>query len=106
MRAAKSVYDPDTNSELCPKHLRALLWYQGESDAAHKDTASTYKTRFLQFLDGLLCRRVGGAENLPVVQVAITAKRSDLPYLSTVREQQLSIGEDVQVPGIVGLMWL
>lgn len=66
--------------------IRALLWYQGESDT-NTPTTSTYAARFVQMVKDI--RADLQLPTLPVIQVAIN-KRLEEPDVD-VRQQQLGV---------------
>ncbi|KAL2650579.1 hypothetical protein R1flu_018707 [Riccia fluitans] len=71
--------------------LKALLWYQGESDAVTKELAEAYQTRLERFFTDV--RYDLKAENLPILQVKITGT---WPFCEEIRAAQSSI----RVPGV------
>eukprot|EP00899_Mesostigma_viride_P012983 jgi/Mesvir1/21686/Mv04106-RA.1 len=78
--------------------LKALLWYQGESDADTEEHAGRYCERFERFLADV--RADLGRPELPCVMVVITT--ADLPttsFLSLVRRQQYEAA--ARVPRVV-----
>ncbi|KAL3690387.1 hypothetical protein R1sor_016696 [Riccia sorocarpa] len=89
------LYDQMINrTEAALQHggtLKALLWYQGESDAVTKELADAYQTRLEKFFTDVRCDLK--AENLPILQVKITGSWS---FLEEVRNAQSS----VRVPGV------
>ncbi|XAR61927.1 hypothetical protein NMG60_11016481 [Bertholletia excelsa] len=66
--------------------IRAVLWYQGESDAENWEDADHYKGRLEKFFTDLRCDL--GSPLLPIIQVALA---SGGPYTEKVREAQLEI---------------
>ncbi|KAM3323393.1 putative carbohydrate esterase [Capsicum chacoense] len=64
--------------------IRAMLWYQGESDTVRPSDANTYKGKMQQFFTDL--RSDIGMPELLIIQVALA---SGLNYTETVREAQL-----------------
>ncbi|KAL2537945.1 hypothetical protein Fot_19336 [Forsythia ovata] len=65
--------------------IRALLWYQGESDTViHKD-AELYKRRLMKFFDDVRSDLMSPI--LPVIQVALASGKG--PYKEIVRKAQL-----------------
>uniref|UniRef100_A0A7S1T517 Sialate O-acetylesterase domain-containing protein n=1 Tax=Tetraselmis chuii TaxID=63592 RepID=A0A7S1T517_9CHLO len=72
------------NSRLC-----GLLWFQGESDADTIERATTYGKKSERLLSSF--RTAFNAPNLPIVQVAVTSTREEVPYVDHVRKGQLSI---------------
>lgn len=79
--------------------LRALLWYQGETDAAHEAAARAYGANAAAMTRAV--RAALHAPRLLVLQVVVTASRP-LPWLQEVRSQQLCGGEDIDVQGAGG----
>ncbi|GLJ43371.1 hypothetical protein SUGI_0900960 [Cryptomeria japonica] len=70
--------------------LRAILWYQGESDATHEKSAECYKENLEKFIHDV--RSDLQQPNLLFLQVAISM--GDLPYsenVQKIREAQLGI---------------
>lgn len=68
--------------------LKGILWHQGEGDATNKETAESYKERFLSFIQALL--QDLGCEGLPVVLGALgeyLEKYHICAYFRTVNEQ-------------------
>ncbi|XP_057794423.1 probable carbohydrate esterase At4g34215 [Salvia miltiorrhiza] len=61
--------------------LRGLMWYQGEADSGKMEDATSYKTRFEQFVADV--RAELQMPTLPVVQVAINVQLPD--YVNTVK---------------------
>ncbi|KAL8528860.1 hypothetical protein ACS0TY_006358 [Phlomoides rotata] len=68
--------------------LRALLWYQGESDTESYDDATMYKSRLVQFINDV--RSDLKSPSLPVVEVALASGSSN--YIGIVRNAQLETG--------------
>ncbi|KAI3980552.1 hypothetical protein MKX01_025117 [Papaver californicum] len=71
----------------CGGEIKAILWYQGESDTSTQHDADTYKAnmeRFIQNVRSDLC-----SPTLPIIQVAIIS--GDKMWLEKVRESQLGI---------------
>lgn len=66
--------------------IRAMLWYQGESDTVIQADAESYKGRVEKFIMDL---REDLVSLLPVIQVALASGSG--PYIETVREAQLGI---------------
>ncbi|KAJ7570707.1 hypothetical protein O6H91_01G132600 [Diphasiastrum complanatum] len=70
--------------------LRALLWYQGESDTLSEDLARDFRRRLEIFIANVRCDLQ--SENLPFIQVGITADNHPHPHFVTqIREAQLEI---------------
>ncbi|KAL0438891.1 UNVERIFIED_CONTAM: putative carbohydrate esterase [Sesamum latifolium] len=67
--------------------IRAILWYQGESDTQRQEDAKLYKTRLAKFFTDI--RSDLKLPELPVVQVALAAAEG--PYMDDVRQAQLGI---------------
>ncbi|CAN4110855.1 unnamed protein product [Withania somnifera] len=67
--------------------IRALLWYQGESDAKTLEDAKMYKVRLVRFFKHV--RRDLELPNLPVIQVGIATALG--PYMDLVRKAQREI---------------
>ncbi|GAV70474.1 DUF303 domain-containing protein [Cephalotus follicularis] len=67
--------------------IRALLWYQGESDTVNKEDAELYKGRLEKFFMDLR----GDLQDplLPIIQVTLASGQG--PYINIVREAQLGI---------------
>ncbi|XVE93429.1 hypothetical protein REPUB_Repub01dG0191700 [Reevesia pubescens] len=67
--------------------IKALLWYQGESDASSHHDAEAYKGNMEKLIHNV--REDLGLPSLPVIQVAIAS--GDERYMEKVREAQLGI---------------
>lgn len=67
--------------------IRALLWYQGESDTLHQHDAEAYQGNMERFIDNV--RQDLGLPSLPIIQVAIVS--GDKRYVEKVREAQFRI---------------
>ncbi|XP_047975874.1 probable carbohydrate esterase At4g34215 [Salvia hispanica] len=67
--------------------LRALLWYQGESDTSVLQDTETYKVKFEKFIADV--RADLQAPTLPVVQVIVTSGDGD--FVKEMREIQKTI---------------
>ncbi|KAL2520898.1 hypothetical protein Fot_24821 [Forsythia ovata] len=67
--------------------IRALLWYQGESDTKKEEDAELYKDRLEKFFISL--RTDLSLPMLPIIQVALAS--SSGTYFNIVREAQLAI---------------
>ncbi|KAF8024567.1 hypothetical protein BT93_F1670 [Corymbia citriodora subsp. variegata] len=67
--------------------IRALLWYQGESDAVEKSDAVQYKGRLEKFFSDV--RTDLQWPELPIFQVAIASGQG--PFTDTVRKVQLGL---------------
>lgn len=65
--------------------IRAVLWYQGESDTSHHEDAKLYKKRLETFFVDL--RSDLQSPMLPIIQVALASGSG--PYVETVRKAQL-----------------
>ncbi|XP_010107887.2 probable carbohydrate esterase At4g34215 [Morus notabilis] len=88
VRRAKASVAVDGGAE-----IRALLWYQGESDTSTEDDAAAYKRNMERLIHNVredLC-----LPDLPIIQVALAS--GDEKYLEKVREAQLSIN----IPNVV-----
>ncbi|CAH9111086.1 unnamed protein product [Cuscuta epithymum] len=72
--------------------IRALLWYQGESDTVDLEDADKYGDRLRKFFMNV--RNDMGLPTLPIIQVALATKQG--PYMDIVREAQLKVG----LPGV------
>ncbi|PHT32458.1 putative carbohydrate esterase [Capsicum baccatum] len=72
--------------------LRALLWYQGESDTLNLEDAELYKSRLQKFFTDV--RYDLDTPSLPIIQVALTTTLG--PYEEEIREAQLGI----QLPNV------
>ncbi|CAK9154813.1 unnamed protein product [Ilex paraguariensis] len=71
----------------CGGTIRALLWYQGESDTVTLEGAKLYKRRLEKFITDL--RHDLQSPTLPVIQVALASGEGS--YIEEVREAQLGI---------------
>ncbi|XP_009613538.1 probable carbohydrate esterase At4g34215 [Nicotiana tomentosiformis] len=71
----------------CGETLRALLWYQGESDTRNLDDAELYKSRLQKFFTDV--RDDLHAPSLLIIQVALATTLG--PYKEIIREAQLGI---------------
>ncbi|KAL3514442.1 hypothetical protein ACH5RR_027159 [Cinchona calisaya] len=81
--------------------IRALLWYQGESDTKSYDDAKCYKSNLERFFTNV--RADLGSPILPVFQVALASGEG--PYIEIVREAQLGIElPDVRCVDAKGLL--
>ncbi|KAL2232622.1 probable carbohydrate esterase At4g34215 [Sesamum indicum] len=67
--------------------IRAILWYQGESDTRSEEDAKLYKTRLAKFFTDI--RFDLKLPELPVVQVALASGEG--PYIDDIRKAQLGI---------------
>lgn len=67
--------------------IRALLWYQGESDTNNPEDASLYKTRLERFFTDL--RADLKLPALPIIQVALASGQG--PYIDAVRQAQFGV---------------
>ncbi|KAJ1431062.1 Sialate O-acetylesterase domain [Sesbania bispinosa] len=67
--------------------IRALLWYQGESDTENLNDAQSYQTRVHKFF--LDVRDDMQSPLLPIIQVALASGSG--PYIEIVRQAQLGI---------------
>ncbi|KAL3505122.1 hypothetical protein ACH5RR_034963 [Cinchona calisaya] len=67
--------------------IRALLWYQGESDTIDYQHAKLYKMRLERFFTNL--RADLQLPALPIIQVALASGQG--PYIDVVRKAQLSV---------------
>ncbi|XP_004252750.1 probable carbohydrate esterase At4g34215 isoform X1 [Solanum lycopersicum] len=67
--------------------LRALLWYQGESDTLNLDDAESYKSRLEKFFTD--ARNDLDVPSLPIIQVALATTLG--PYMKEIRKAQLRI---------------
>ncbi|CAK7347488.1 unnamed protein product [Dovyalis caffra] len=67
--------------------IRAMLWYQGESDTEIKEDADAYKGRLDKFFTDL--RADLEYPVLPIIQVALASGKG--PYVKIVRNAQLGI---------------
>lgn len=65
--------------------LRAMLWYQGESDTINREDADDYKGRLEKFFKEV--RADLKHPRLPIIQVALASGEG--PFVETVREAQL-----------------
>ncbi|KAI4298501.1 hypothetical protein L6164_032052 [Bauhinia variegata] len=73
--------------------IKALLWYQGESDALTKDDAEAYRVNMEKFIDNV--REDLQLPSLPIIQVALAS--GDERYIETVREAQ----KGINLPNVV-----
>ncbi|CAA3033437.1 Hypothetical predicted protein [Olea europaea subsp. europaea] len=73
--------------------IRAILWYQGESDSADETRAKMYKKRLTEFF--LDIRRDLASPVLPIIQVAL-ASNAGL-YYEVVRKAQL----EIKLPNVI-----
>eukprot|EP00951_Prasinocladus_malaysianus_P038785 scaffold428818_cov52-Prasinocladus_malaysianus.AAC.2 len=78
------------NSRLC-----GLVWFQGESDADIEERASTYPAKCTKLFTAI--RKALNAQSLPIVQVAVTSTRDEVPHIDLVRRGQFSI----DIPNLV-----
>lgn len=67
--------------------IKALLWYQGESDTSHPHDAEVYQESMEKLINNV--REDLGLPSLPIIQVAIAS--GDAKYLERVREAQFKI---------------
>ncbi|KAK4428839.1 putative carbohydrate esterase [Sesamum alatum] len=67
--------------------IRAILWYQGESDTRSQEDAKLYKSRLQKFFTDI--RSDLKLPKLPVIQVALASAEG--PYIDEVRKAQLEI---------------
>ncbi|KAL0352066.1 UNVERIFIED_CONTAM: putative carbohydrate esterase [Sesamum calycinum] len=67
--------------------IRAILWYQGESDTRCQEDAKLYKIRLATFFTDI--RSDLKLPELPVVQVALASAEG--PYIDDIRKAQLGI---------------
>lgn len=79
-RAKKAVESGDGR-------IRAMLWYQGESDTLSKKCVDAYRGKMEKFIDNV--RQDLGLPHLPIIQVAIAS--GDDKYLEKIREIQKAI---------------
>ncbi|KAF5198528.1 putative carbohydrate esterase [Thalictrum thalictroides] len=70
--------------------IKALLWYQGESDASSKHDAESYQANMERFIENV--RSDLRLPSLPIIQVAITS--GDGGYMEKIREVQLGMKVD------------
>ena len=101
-RAGAAISACNTDSASSDKaDLKAVLWYQGETDAMNFGTtdkdAATYATRFEIFAEALTqaLSPLSSMKYLPILTVAITACsgiRKSFPWLTVVRTAQLGFG--------------
>ncbi|EEF52344.1 conserved hypothetical protein [Ricinus communis] len=68
-------------------NIRAILWYQGESDTVWKKDAEAYKGNFERFIANL--RSDLNTPYLPVIQVAVASGEGQ--FIEMVRRAQLGI---------------
>ncbi|KAK4777993.1 hypothetical protein SAY87_018180 [Trapa incisa] len=67
--------------------IKALIWYQGESDTENQRDAEAYRANMERFIHNF--RQDLGLPSLPIIQVAIAS--GDSRYIERVREAQLGI---------------
>ncbi|OMO74015.1 hypothetical protein CCACVL1_17020 [Corchorus capsularis] len=67
--------------------IKALLWYQGESDTSNRHDAEAYKQNMEKLIQNV--REDLGLPSLPVIQVAIASGEGK--YVEKVREAQLGM---------------
>ncbi|OMO78830.1 hypothetical protein CCACVL1_14060 [Corchorus capsularis] len=67
--------------------IRAILWYQGESDTSSKQDAETYKGKLEKLIQDL--RSDLNLPSLPFIQVALASGEGE--YVETVRKAQLEM---------------
>mmetsp|Transcript_25315 Transcript_25315/g.63747 ORF Transcript_25315/g.63747 Transcript_25315/m.63747 type:complete len:307 (-) Transcript_25315:244-1164(-) len=72
------------NSRLC-----GMIWYQGESDADTIERATSYGKKAERLLTAF--RNAFNAPTMPILQVAITTMRQEVPYVEQVRKGQMAI---------------
>ncbi|KAF8404958.1 hypothetical protein HHK36_009853 [Tetracentron sinense] len=73
--------------------IRALLWYQGESDTSSQHDADTYKVNMARLIADV--RADLGSPLLPVIQVAIAS--GDGRFMEKIREAQ----QGLDIPNVV-----
>ncbi|KAK7269875.1 hypothetical protein RIF29_22656 [Crotalaria pallida] len=81
VKRAKESVKEDEGSE-----IKALLWFQGESDTSSKHDAEAYKVNMETLIDNV--RQDLNLPSLPIIQVAIA---SGGEYIEKVREAQKAI---------------
>ncbi|XP_061368878.1 probable carbohydrate esterase At4g34215 [Gastrolobium bilobum] len=81
VKRAKDSVKGDNNSE-----IKALLWYQGESDTSSEHDAEVYRVNMENLIHNV--RQDLNLPSLPIIQVAIT---SGSEYIEKVREAQKGI---------------
>lgn len=67
--------------------IKAMLWYQGESDTSSKEDAECYKARMEALIENV--RADLNLPSLPVIQVAIAS--GDGKYMEKIREAQMGM---------------
>ncbi|KAL2232623.1 UNVERIFIED_CONTAM: putative carbohydrate esterase [Sesamum indicum] len=67
--------------------IRAILWYQGESDTVSHEDAKLYKRRLVRFFTDVRSDLLSPV--LPVIQVALASAEG--PYIEDIRKAQLGI---------------
>ncbi|KAL6964042.1 hypothetical protein U1Q18_035095 [Sarracenia purpurea var. burkii] len=82
VRRARSAAESGDGGE-----IKALLWYQGESDTSSQADAESYKTNMERLIRDV--RTDLHSPSLPIIQVAIGS--GDDKYMEAVREAQKSI---------------
>lgn len=73
--------------------IKALLWYQGESDTSSYNDAKSYKDNMESLIQNV--RQDLGSPSLPIIQVAIAS--GDSKYMERVREAQ----KEIDIPNVV-----
>ncbi|KZV54552.1 putative carbohydrate esterase [Dorcoceras hygrometricum] len=82
--------------------LRAILWYQGESETRHiHDATHTFPLEFKRFLS-LLYKDLNDPDDVPFIQVALALGKGDKELIEKVRAAQLAM-EDVITVDAMGL---
>lgn len=71
--------------------IRALLWYQGESDTVSVEEARKYRDRLRKFFMDV--RTDLQLPTLPIIQVALATQEG--PFIEIVRKAQLGVGVDL-----------
>ncbi|XP_059652942.1 probable carbohydrate esterase At4g34215 [Cornus florida] len=73
--------------------IKALLWYQGESDTSSQHDAESYKAHMEKLIHDV--RADLHSPSLPIIQVAIAS--GDVKYMEKVREAQ----QGIDIPNVV-----
>ncbi|KAL3515317.1 hypothetical protein ACH5RR_022219 [Cinchona calisaya] len=72
--------------------IKAMLWYQGESDTSSHHTAECYKDNMEKLIENV--RADLNLPSLPIIQVAIAS--GDEKYIEKIREAQLGMGMEIE----------
>ncbi|KAK8347519.1 hypothetical protein V6Z11_A06G023500 [Gossypium hirsutum] len=69
--------------------IRAILWFQGESDTVNKDDAETYKGKMVMLIEDL-CLDLN-LPSLPFIQVVLASGEGTITNIEMVRKAQMGI---------------